>query len=172
MGTRAAVPCSCSAMRAPNLWFGQLERLVARLRCSRERAPGQRARTSSGKRRRRWFKSGGGYTLTANPHRASAPQDLAATGQNSAVALTWSQPASTGGATTPTTCTAAPAPAENGSVRTMHGMYGFAAVRVTAPLPDFSPDPPGSSWSTMKRLHDTGSLRTPSRLAHQARLVR
>jgi len=38
--------------------------------------------------------------------------------------------------------------------------------------PHTSPDPPGSSWSTMKRLHDTGSLRTPSRLAHQARPVR
>ena len=38
--------------------------------------------------------------------------------------------------------------------------------------PHTSPDPPGSSWSTMKRSYDTGSLRTPSRLAHQARPVR
>ena len=38
--------------------------------------------------------------------------------------------------------------------------------------PHSSPDPPGSSWSTIKRLYDTGSLRAPSRLAHQARPVR
>lgn len=29
-----------------------------------------------------------------------------------------------------------------------------------------------SSWSTIKRLYDTGSLRTPSRLAHQTRPIR
>ena len=38
--------------------------------------------------------------------------------------------------------------------------------------PHSSPHPPGSSWSTIKRLYDTGSSRTPSRLAHQTRPIR
>jgi hypothetical protein len=35
-----------------------------------------------------------------------------------------------------------------------------------------SPHPPGSSWPTMKRRDNTGSLRIPSRLAHQTRPIR
>src|SRR5215212_9601580 len=35
-----------------------------------------------------------------------------------------------------------------------------------------SPYPPGSSWSTIKRRYNTGSLRIPSRLAHQTRPIR
>ena len=35
-----------------------------------------------------------------------------------------------------------------------------------------SPHPPGWSWRHLKRLYDTGSSRTPSRLAHRARPIR
>jgi hypothetical protein len=38
--------------------------------------------------------------------------------------------------------------------------------------PHTSPDPPGSSWQQLKRLYNTGSSRTPSRLAHRARPIR
>jgi hypothetical protein len=38
--------------------------------------------------------------------------------------------------------------------------------------PQTSPYPPGSSWRCLKRRNNTGSLRVPFRLAHQARPIR
>ena len=52
------------------------------------------------------------------------------------------------------------------------GQPAWLAATTGGYAPHSSPHPPGSSWSTIKRLYDTGSSRTPSRLAHQARPIR
>jgi hypothetical protein len=46
------------------------------------------------------------------------------------------------------------------------------AARTHRYAPHSSPHPPGSSWLTMKRRDNTGSLRIPPRLAHQTRPIR
>lgn len=46
------------------------------------------------------------------------------------------------------------------------------AARPGRSAPHSSPQPPGSSWSRIRRGYNTGSLRIPSRLAHQTRPIR